>query len=806
MKKYILFSLVFVYGFFNINIDFINAQSTFAPGCSAETTYSITTGKFCGNTPSTSWVDVPGCTSTTKYSTTTGQFCGNKQTTTPATSTATSTSTPSTSSDTKILALLDTLFKRDLTVGSKGDDVKMVQQVLKDLSFLSGKVDGVFGAMTRAALVGYQKDNKITPTGKGDAETFKKIKSMPMYNLCRSVNSVSSVRYTCPPLPTGSINILAPAKNSLVTSPLKISGYIMSGNGWDAFKGNAGSVKLIDDNKKEIATGVLLAKEVVRSSFDFSATLTFVKPETEKGTLVFTNANPSGLSADKKEYRLPVSFVGSSSRAPVLSGVSGPQTLAVKEEGSWTITVSDSATSNLSYKVDWGDDSAVETASLSGSKVITHTYSTSGVFTPLFTITNNGKNAQISLGVNVGGIFSSIVISGASAPQSLNISEKGTWIITASDSSVGNLTYKADWGDDTLSQTIVSSSFATFTHSFSKEGSYTPVFTVTNNAGRSTKISLALNVSGVMIVNVDPTISPYNVPSNIREGQSATFTFVASDLDNDDLSWSVDWGEGSSGVATCPINPPVGTGKNSSNIVSHTWENPGDYVVRVSVYDCKGGSESKTFVVNVAAIPTSTIISEVTGPQLLNANEEGTWTITASDSNGGSLSYVVNWGDAPTLLGGTSQTTTIPSSQTATIKHIYTIAGIYSPIFIVTNQNGESSETSLSVNVGSSAPIVSKPILGPVIITHNAQVGAVTPFSFAAANPTGKELAWRVDWGDGQGFTGAACPVDLAETSQGTSTHNDSHVWSTAGNYFVRAVVADCVDSVAEYSFTVTVQ
>ena len=43
-----------------------------------------------------------------------------------------------------------------LTVGAKGEDVKRLQQRLKDLGYLDGKVDGQYGGGTKRAVIAFQ--------------------------------------------------------------------------------------------------------------------------------------------------------------------------------------------------------------------------------------------------------------------------------------------------------------------------------------------------------------------------------------------------------------------------------------------------------------------------------------------------------------------------------------------------------------------------------------------------------------------------------------------------------------------------
>jgi peptidoglycan hydrolase-like protein with peptidoglycan-binding domain len=114
---------------------------------------------------------------------------------------------------------------------------------------------------------------------------------------------------------------------------------------------------------------------------------------------------------------------------------------------------------------------------------------------------------------------------------------------------------------------------------------------------------------------------------------------------------------------------------------------------------------------NYCQINTNPIISGVSGPQTLNANQTGTWRVTAMDPNGRNLSYSVNWGDQYYILPMTSSSIAYPFQQSATFTHTYTQPGTYTPTFTVTSENtircittpcpsnGGSATTSLNVQV-----------------------------------------------------------------------------------------------------------
>jgi len=106
MKKYtlFLFILAFILGLFNINVNLARAFDTENSGCQVGDMYSRTTGKVCGTPTFTE------CRTGDLFSSTTGKRCTVWQ--------------DNSSSQTKAVASLDTLFKRKLVVGSKGEDVK----------------------------------------------------------------------------------------------------------------------------------------------------------------------------------------------------------------------------------------------------------------------------------------------------------------------------------------------------------------------------------------------------------------------------------------------------------------------------------------------------------------------------------------------------------------------------------------------------------------------------------------------------------------------------------------------------------
>ena len=100
-----------------------------------------------------------------------------KGTTTSESTSTTETSPTDTSTQTTVEAGKTgaNLFNGNYTtmrVGSKGDRVKLLQQALIQLKYLSGKADGKYGSATKKAVVAFQKKQKLTADGVAGRKTL----------------------------------------------------------------------------------------------------------------------------------------------------------------------------------------------------------------------------------------------------------------------------------------------------------------------------------------------------------------------------------------------------------------------------------------------------------------------------------------------------------------------------------------------------------------------------------------------------------------------------------------------------------
>jgi len=102
------------------------------------------------------------------------------------------------------------------------------------------------------------------------------------------------------------IQITSPKANEEISSSLKITG-VVNGNGWTGFEGQVGTVKLLNVNGQELATGILAATtEWTTLPTNFETTLNFATNNAGPATLVFKNENPSGDPSRDKTFSLSV--------------------------------------------------------------------------------------------------------------------------------------------------------------------------------------------------------------------------------------------------------------------------------------------------------------------------------------------------------------------------------------------------------------------------------------------------------------------------------------------------------------------
>ena len=127
---------------------------------------------------------------------------------------------------------------------------------------------------------------------------------------------------------------------------------------------------------------------------------------------------------------------------------------------------------------------------------------------------------------------------------------------------------------------------------------------------------------------------------------------------------------------------------------------PGQY--SVTVMNSNGTSNAITFTIGSGISNTSGTLS-ITGldtPSSLTMGQTGTWTVHVSaGTNVGNLNYSVDWGDNSSAPVGFMEPEAAMVSNSSTFTHAYSQSGTYTPVFTVTDSNGDSVTTSNTITV-----------------------------------------------------------------------------------------------------------
>jgi PKD repeat protein len=334
------------------------------------------------------------------------------------------------------------------------------------------------------------------------------------------------------------------------------------------------------------------------------------------------------------------------------------------------------------------------------------------------------------------------VVTGITAPTTLDVDEEGIWSLKTVDPLDGSLTYSVDWGEppSLLRPLGLQANFeqtSTFSHAYSVAGIYTVTFTVENEEGLSTHASVTVKVgTDAEIAEAAAERAAQIAVSAYEAGPLTTLDEVAAaealktPADNavalvqnmdvhDALAKRITVRAAAIALARTAIEAEASAVAAAAHAVAayeagplttldevaaaEALKAPADAAVALvrnaSVHDAFAKRISKRadeIAAARTALEHTPVITGVDAPDTLDVGEEGTWTLTTIDPLDGSLTYSVDWGDTPaTLLRPQDH-----FEQTSTFSHVYSAPGEYTITFTVENEEGQIARTSVTVEVG----------------------------------------------------------------------------------------------------------
>ena len=241
---------------------------------------------------------------------------------------------------------------------------------------------------------------------------------------------------------------------------------------------------------------------------------------------------------------------------------------------------------------DFGDGN-----SATGTLTPSHIYGDNGIYTVTLTVTDDdGGIGTDTLEVIVNNVAPSV-----DAGVDLEVNEGSELAFEGSFFDPGFLdthTFDWDFGDGNFADGTL-----TPTHAFADNGIYTVTLTVTDDDG-----GVGVDTLTVTVYNVAPTAyidSVYQIQwFNLEENviimlDSANFSGSSYDPGADDLTFTWDFGDGTPNIVSFYPNSPPSFPVEITEIVTHVYTEPGEYVVTLLVEDDDGGSSVAVLLIIV---------------------------------------------------------------------------------------------------------------------------------------------------------------------------------------------------------------
>ena len=361
----------------------------------------------------------------------------------------------------------------------------------------------------------------------------------------------------------------------------------------------------------------------------------------------------------------------------------------------------------LTYTWDFENDGVDDVTTT--SPTVDHTYWDDFAGQAELTVSDGTESASTTVGVAVSNVAPSAVFDFLSSP---NVEGHGIILRYHSFEPGKDLfdTY-VDWGDGTVSHPTsrmgAGTDFVEIHYTYGDDGSFPLVVTARDDDGGESVLQGVLAV----VDNAPPALVAVSFPAAVDEGTAVSLIAVAQDPGSDDLSFSVDFGNGdvqgatayNDGAGPDPDPSPAGTFPfTATETFTTRYADDGDYPVRLAVTDDDAGTVSLDVQIRVDNVaPTIAPFGPAAGPE----GAPGALTATATDPGADALTFTWEFEAGPTFTE-TFPPTGSPTTATSSAAFLYGDDGSYSVRLTVTDGDGGSATYETTVDVANLPPTV----------------------------------------------------------------------------------------------------
>jgi len=218
-------------------------------------------------------------------------------------------------------------------------------------------------------------------------------------------------------------------------------------------------------------------------------------------------------------------------------------------------------------------------------------------------------------------------------------------------------------------------------------------------------------------------------------------------------------------------------------------------------YHCKLHASMHGSVVVTGSNQPPNTPTEPSGPGSRNVGQPGNYSTMATDPNGDQVQYRFDW-NATGSHDYSTYSALVPSGQTVSMSHAWTVAGTYVVEAQARDAGGLTSNWSTGLTVivsssGNTPPTTPATPTGPTTLT----VGQSGTYNTSSNDPDGDTVQCRFDF-DANGVHAYTAYSPLVPGGQ---TISMSHIWNTSGTYVVKAQSKDSFGYTSNWSIGLTV-
>ena len=215
------------------------------------------------------------------------------------------------------LASASALSSSTLSMGSRGEEVRKLQQALIDLGYLKGKADGIFGKQTYQAVCNFQAARKLTVDGLAG----KKTQSV-LYSAASSAGADAAAK-TDASAAAATASSASAAASSTSSGSSASSGTSSSGN---LFSGNYATLRLKDRGDRV----KIMQQALIRLNYLSGNADGIFGNKTLDAVVAFQKAN--SLTADGLAGKKTLKALESADQSGTQKGASASTAVSIQEE------------------------------------------------------------------------------------------------------------------------------------------------------------------------------------------------------------------------------------------------------------------------------------------------------------------------------------------------------------------------------------------------------------------------------------------------------------------------------------------